>query len=100
VLLRRVIGHLRRQDWTAIFLGFVIVVVGVFVGLQVDTWDAARREYAQEREYLEHLFADTQKTIAAQSERAEWDSARLEQQAIILSDSLAARILPKDGVTR
>jgi len=99
VLLRRVISHFCRQEWTAIFLDFIIVVVGVFVGLQVDTWNVARRERAQEHEYLERLHADIQNTIAAQSERAGWGSARMEQQAIFLSDSLAPRILPKDGVT-
>ena len=35
MILRRVIGHFRRQEWTAIAIDFVIVVVGVFVGIQV-----------------------------------------------------------------
>ncbi len=30
MILRRVIGHFRRQEWTAIAIDFVIVVVGVF----------------------------------------------------------------------
>lgn len=35
MLLRRVISHVRKQEWTAIGIDFVIVVVGVFVGIQV-----------------------------------------------------------------
>jgi len=38
MILRRVIAHFRRQEWTAIFLDFVIVVIGVFVGLQAQEW--------------------------------------------------------------
>ena len=33
MILRRIIAHFRKQEWTAIALDFVIVVVGVFVGL-------------------------------------------------------------------
>lgn len=32
MLLRRVIEHVRAQNWTAVGLDFVIVVVGVFIG--------------------------------------------------------------------
>ena len=42
MLLRRVIDHVRTQNWTAIGIDFVIVVVGVFIGLQVQEWSAAR----------------------------------------------------------
>ena len=39
MLLHRVINHVRAQHWTAVLLDFVIVVVGVFIGLQVDNWN-------------------------------------------------------------
>lgn len=47
MILRRVISHVRNQEWTAIALDFVIVVVGVFIGIQVSNWNAARTERAQ-----------------------------------------------------
>ncbi len=46
MILRRVITHFRKQEWTAIAIDFVIVVAGVFVGLQVNNWNAARAEAA------------------------------------------------------
>jgi hypothetical protein len=58
MLLRRVIAHFRKQEWTAIFLDFVIVVAGVFVGLQVNNWNAARGERTDEITYLEALSED------------------------------------------
>jgi len=44
MLLRRVIGHLRKQEWTAIVIDFIIVVLGVFVATQVSDWNTARNE--------------------------------------------------------
>lgn len=46
MILRRVINHLRKQEWTAIAIDFVIVVLGVFVATQVSDWTAARNERA------------------------------------------------------
>lgn len=41
-MLRRVIVHLRRQDWTAVFIELAVVVVGVFIGVQVSNWNGQR----------------------------------------------------------
>jgi hypothetical protein len=58
MILRRIIAHFRKQEWTAIFLDFVIVVVGVFVGLQVNNWNEARATDRQSAEFTERLRAD------------------------------------------
>jgi hypothetical protein len=50
--------HFRKQDWIAIGLDFVIVVVGLFVGLQVDGWNEDRKERMRERTSLEQLYVD------------------------------------------
>lgn len=42
MLLRRIIEHVKAQNWTAIAIDFVIVVVGVFIGIQVSNWNDAR----------------------------------------------------------
>lgn len=55
MLLRRVIEHVKTQNWTAVVLDFVIVVVGVFIGIQVSNWNASRGERALERVYLQRL---------------------------------------------
>lgn len=44
MLLRRVMNHLRRQEWTAIGIDFLIVVIGVFVATQVSNWNAEGAE--------------------------------------------------------
>ena len=41
-MLRHVIAHLRRQDWTAVAIELVVVIVGVFIGVQASNWNAER----------------------------------------------------------
>lgn len=58
MLLRRFAQSLRRQDWPAVGLEFVIVVVGIFVGLQATEWNEQRQLRARELNYLERLRED------------------------------------------
>ena len=42
MLLRSVTQHVKDQNWFAVGIDFLIVVVGVFVGIQVSNWNEAR----------------------------------------------------------
>ncbi len=64
MILRRVIEHVREQNWTAVGIDFVIVVVGVFVGLQVQQWADAQRQGRLERTYTERLQAEVRGLMA------------------------------------
>lgn len=56
--LRRIIAHLKDQHWTAVVIDFVIVVVGVFVGIQVSNWNQARVTDQQAAVFTAHLKQD------------------------------------------
>ena len=46
MILRRFAEHLRKRDWTSVVIEILIVVLGVFIGLQVNDWgsdQAAKR---------------------------------------------------------
>lgn len=58
MLLRRIAAHFRNQEWTAIGIDFLIVVIGVFVGIQVANWNEARVEARRETAYLVALHSD------------------------------------------
>jgi large-conductance mechanosensitive channel len=58
MLLRRVIEHVKDQNWLAVFLDFVIVVVGVFIGIQVANWNELRNERAATVDFEQRLEAD------------------------------------------
>ncbi|MEE4109187.1 MAG: hypothetical protein V2I24_07565 [Halieaceae bacterium] len=49
---------MRDQNWVAVGLDFLIVVVGVFVGLQVQEWNEAREDRIAGRVALERLADD------------------------------------------
>ena len=63
MLLRRMIEHVKAQNWTAVGLDFVIVVVGVFIGIQVSNWNQSRVDRVTETTYLELLQRDLRTTI-------------------------------------
>ena len=45
MLLRRVLLHVRQQNWFAVLLDFVIVVVGVIIGVQVANWNETQKQH-------------------------------------------------------
>ena len=58
MLFRRVLDHVKAQNWTAVGIDFLIVVLGVFIGLQVSNWNDLREERAKESLYLARLAQD------------------------------------------
>jgi len=50
--------HVRDQNWVAVGLDFLIVVVGVFIGIQVANWNEARQIDALGQAYLSRLTDD------------------------------------------
>ena len=93
MLLRRFLTHFRAQDWMAIVLDFVIVVVGIFVGLQVDSWNQERKDRQQEQASLVQLYDDFEAAREQAQTSAEFHETKLVDlefaQAVILSESLA-----------
>lgn len=65
MILRRVIGHFRKQEWTAIAIDFLIVVLGVFIGIQVSNWNGAQADKRLGRVYADRLTADLEKDLSA-----------------------------------
>ncbi|MGI9201165.1 MAG: hypothetical protein ACR2QL_08910 [Woeseiaceae bacterium] len=63
MLLRRVTQHVREQDWTAIGIDFVIVVVGVFIGIQVSNWNDERESRVSEQAFVESIRNDIAQNI-------------------------------------
>lgn len=53
--LRSLPARLRAHDWFSVVVEIVIVVAGVFIGLQVSNWNEERRETARGNEYLRRM---------------------------------------------
>ena len=58
MLLRRITEHFRTQNWVAIVLDLIVVVVGIFLGFQVERWYEGQRLMSEEEDHLVALRAD------------------------------------------
>jgi hypothetical protein len=81
MIVSRVIAHFRRQEWAAIAIDFVIVVLGVFIGLQVQAFAVERERQKSERDYLTRLHGEVEQLLET---RARYDRSRTKFSADLL----------------
>ena len=75
MLLRRITEHVKAQNWTAVALDFVIVVVGVFIGIQVANWNEGRANEGAYQDAMRRLGEESVDTLRiAQDVRATIDN--------------------------
>ncbi|MCX7356677.1 MAG: hypothetical protein NT015_00785 [Alphaproteobacteria bacterium] len=70
MILRRIAEHMKSQNWVAIGIDFVIVVLGVFVATQVSNWNDAVRDRQRGQEYLASIHGELLTDAAAIERRA------------------------------
>lgn len=84
MLLRRISKHVKDQNWFAVGIDFVIVVIGVFIGIQVANWNDTRTNRAGLTASLERLDKEVAQNIDLidtvlsyyDSSRADFDRGR------------------------
>ncbi len=85
MILHRMASAIKNRDWSQIITEILIVVIGIFIGLQVDDWNTARQERAEGEEYLERLYQDL-KFDAAHFEQLELDVGTKQYSLNIVED--------------
>ena len=83
MILRRFTKHLSEQNWFAVWLDVIVVVVGIFLGMQVTEWNEDRKETIEEGEYLVRFARDVNIHINLME-------GKLEKLNIIYEDGLLA----------
>ena len=63
MLLRSVTKHVKNQNWLAVGIDLVIVVVGVFIGIQVANWNEVQNNRAGLTASLERLDKEVSQNI-------------------------------------
>ncbi len=58
MLLRRITEHVKDQNWFAVLIDFVIVVFGVFIGIQVSNWNNYRQQSVLKSLTYDRISAD------------------------------------------
>ena len=63
-MIRRFVVALRQQDWLTVFIELVVVVLGIFLALQADSWNDARLDREKEADYLVRIHEALQNDLA------------------------------------
>ena len=77
MILRHIIQHVRKQEWTAVVIDLVIVVVGVYIGIQAQSWNVDREDRELEDQYLRSLYGELLDLIESNEGRAQNGQDRL-----------------------
>ena len=105
MLLRRFSSHVRAENWFAVFLDLIVVVVGLFIGLQIDTWWEGRKEARFEGTYLLEIREDFElnklvlEEMTARLEGIIRSMLVLQQQSALASPSLPVAELNENFVS-
>lgn len=79
MILQRITAGLKKREWGTVTLEIFIVVVGIFIGLQVDDWNESRKDRAEEVRYLVRLQSDIMKDLELLSDSRGFAEEREEQ---------------------
>ena len=80
MILRRLADAIRQQNWFTVFVEILIVVAGIFIGLQVDDWNNLRKDRRDEQHYLNRLHEEI---MNAEKLSARLLDRRIERQATL-----------------
>ena len=62
MLLRRISKHVTDQNWFAVFIDFIIVVIGILIAFQITEWNESQADRAKEAAFHERLAKDVDRT--------------------------------------
>jgi len=58
MILKRIADGIKNQDWFVVVVELLIVVVGIYIGLQVDDWNKEREAKEVTKTYYSRLIDD------------------------------------------
>ena len=92
MLLRRFMQHVRVQDWFAVALDILVVIIGIFLGLQFTEWHQSRKDNEAGREYLERILTDLNTSLEHQAFDLEFIGKNYEAYEFVLERLLAGEL--------
>lgn len=87
MILRRLTTVFRKQDWFTVLIETLIVVIGVFLGIQLGNWNEARQNRALEKVYLAGIASDLENDIDEIDEIARIAGVRLSALELLLESA-------------
>ncbi len=93
MLINRVINRFRAQDWVALVSELIIVVVGIFIAIQADSWWQHQDELQQENRYIARLLEDIERDEAAINHAISLATYRLSLADLLMDAAVDPRIV-------
>lgn len=63
MLLRRITKHVNDQNWVAVGIDMLVVVLGIFIGFQLNNWNVERQNVQKGESYLERIAEELEQDI-------------------------------------
>jgi hypothetical protein len=76
MILQKFAKSLRNQDWFTVFIEILVVVVGLFLGLQVNNWNEARKSANWEHRFLTDLSTEFRSNREQLRQVLDWQTQR------------------------
>lgn len=84
MILRRLASAIAEQNWFTVLLEVVIVVVGIYLGLQANEWSQDREDRRAEIVYLERIAADLEASLTQTTISQEFQIRHAKYGALVL----------------
>jgi len=84
MIIKRLAQALRNQDWFAVFVEILVVIVGLMLAFQLDRWWEQRGDRAQEAQYVARLIVDIETDIEALEYAVGLQTVRLEMADLLM----------------
>jgi len=78
MILKRIVSNLRNQNWTSLTLELIVLIIGIYIGLQADAWNTERQENAEEQAIIKSLKVEVDSNIAIYGTALRDNNARQE----------------------
>ncbi|MFT7527316.1 MAG: hypothetical protein ACI9LY_002471 [Arenicella sp.] len=96
MILRRFTQHITEQNWFAVGLDVIVVVVGIFLGMQVTEWNDDRKDESEWHSTLENLQAEFAVNLRTTEENRQELDAKVEAVSQTLKILLACKMQAED----
>lgn len=72
MIYRRITQNFLDQDWSTVIIELLVLIVGVFMGIQVANWNDDRLDAMKSQAYLDRIYSDLQADIESYTNRGQF----------------------------
>jgi len=98
MIIHRLASAIRHQNWSQIITEILIVVIGIFLGLQVTEWNETREDRIEEKVYLSRLIDDLDISIKETQDSIDFQTNLSKRAGITLNALKSCTIRKVDQV--